>query len=71
MNIPFIFFYLGPETIMPLASILAAALGLILIFWRSIKKFLMKMFKRGGQEDPADEGEALVDPDAQEDQTQK
>jgi hypothetical protein len=59
-------FYLGPETIMPLASILAAVLGLILIFWRSIKKFILKLFKRDSQEKQTDETEALIDPDAPE-----
>ena len=38
--------YLGPETIMPLASILAAVLGFILIFWRWIVSSIKKIFKR-------------------------
>lgn len=37
--------YLGPETIMPLASILAAALGLLLIVWRHIWGFMKKVYK--------------------------
>jgi hypothetical protein len=37
--------YLGPETIMPLASILAAVLGFLLIFWRVILKSLKAGFK--------------------------
>ena len=37
--------YLGPETIMPLASILAAVLGFLLIFWRLILKGLKSGFK--------------------------
>ena len=28
--------YLGPETIMPIASILAAILGVLLMFWRLV-----------------------------------
>lgn len=36
--------YLGPETIMPLASILAAIMGFLLIFWRLILKGLKKLF---------------------------
>lgn len=35
-------FYLGPETIMPLASILATILGFLLIFWRAIIRFIKK-----------------------------
>ena len=31
--------YLGPETIMPLASVIAAVLGFLLIFWRYIVNF--------------------------------
>jgi len=58
--------YLGPETIMPLASILAALLGVILIFWRFIKKFILRLFKLDSQESQADESEALIDPDAPE-----
>jgi len=38
--------YLGPETIMPLASILAAVLGFLLIFWRFIVNSIKKIFKR-------------------------
>jgi hypothetical protein len=34
--------YLGPETLMPLASILGAAVGFLLIFWR----LLLKPFKK-------------------------
>jgi len=31
--------YLGPETVLPLASILAAAIGVILMFWRTVLGF--------------------------------
>ena len=31
--------YLGPETIMPLASALAAISGVILMFWRKVVGF--------------------------------
>jgi hypothetical protein len=36
--------YLGPETMMPLVSFLAAALGIILIFWRYIFRFIKRIF---------------------------
>ena len=36
--------YLGPETIMPLASILGAAVGFLLIFWRLLLKPFKKVF---------------------------
>ena len=38
----FMVLYLGPDSIMPLASILAAILGFVLIFWRR----LLKPFKK-------------------------
>jgi len=41
----FIIGYMGPETIMPLASILAAAIGFILLVWRSVFKFVKKFWK--------------------------
>jgi len=37
-------FYLGPNTIMPLASILAGIIGVILIFWRLIYRFVRGVF---------------------------
>ena len=37
--------YLGPDSIMPLASILAAIIGFILIFWRWIAAFFKKLFR--------------------------
>jgi hypothetical protein len=36
---------MGPETIMPLASILAAVVGIVLIFWRYIVGFFRRMFR--------------------------
>ena len=59
--------YLGPETIMPLASILAAVLGFVLIFWRWIVNFIKKIFRRSkGEEIEAQaettEPEIYVDP---------
>lgn len=41
-----VFTYIGPETVLPLASILAAVLGFLLIFWRVIINFFKKVFKR-------------------------
>ena len=37
--------YLGPETIMPLASILAAVVGFILIFWRLLLRPIKKIYR--------------------------
>ena len=38
--------YLGPETIMPVGSFLAAALGIFLIFWRQTLAIARNSFKR-------------------------
>ncbi len=38
--------YLGPETLMPLASILAAIAGFFLMFWRLIAKFIKKTVRK-------------------------
>ncbi len=40
-----VFFYLGPNTVMPLVSILAAIVGLFLIFWRFISSTFHRLFK--------------------------
>ena len=57
--------YLGPESIMPLASILAAVVGFLLIFWRTILNFVKKIFGKG-QKVQSDEAD-LVDPDQPQD----
>jgi hypothetical protein len=49
-------FYLGPETIMPLASILATVLGFLLIFWRAIIRFIKRILRIA----PKESEEALV-----------
>ncbi len=36
--------YIGPETMLPLASILAAGLGVILMFWKYIIQLIRRMF---------------------------
>jgi hypothetical protein len=40
-----LFAYFGPETMMPLASIFAAAGGVILMFWRNIVGFGRKLYR--------------------------
>jgi len=41
-----IFLYLGPETIMPLASILAAVVGVLLVAWRQVLGLFRKIAGR-------------------------
>jgi hypothetical protein len=65
----FNFLYLGPDSLLPLASILAAALGVILIFWRFIKKIIVKLFRRIRGESLQTENEVLVDPDTEQNQS--
>lgn len=38
--------YLGPETLMPIASALAAVAGFFLMFWRVIVKFIKKTVRK-------------------------
>jgi hypothetical protein len=38
--------YLGPETLMPLASILAAIVGFFLIFWKLIVRISKKIYRK-------------------------
>ena len=38
--------YFGPETIMPITSVLAAAVGMVLIFWRHIITTLRSTFRK-------------------------
>jgi hypothetical protein len=38
--------YLGPETLMPLASILAAIAGFFLIFWRLIVRIVKTVYRK-------------------------
>ena len=39
------FLYIGPETILPLTSILAAVFGVILMFWRWIVGTVRRLFR--------------------------
>lgn len=36
--------YIGPDQVVPLASILAAIGGGILVFWRQVKGFFARLF---------------------------
>ncbi len=42
---PIVFLYFGPEVVFPLASFLAAAAGVILVFWRQIRSLIGKGFR--------------------------
>ncbi|MBK9925994.1 MAG: hypothetical protein IPP66_11980 [Anaerolineales bacterium] len=55
--------YLGPETLMPLASVLAAIAGFFLIFWRLIVRFVKTIYRklRGLPDEVPPEVEDVVD----------
>jgi len=38
--------YLGPDTLMPIASLLAAIAGFFLIFWRLIARLVKKAYRK-------------------------
>lgn len=42
--------YVGPDQMMPVTSILASVVGLVLIFWNRIRAFLSKMGWRNRRE---------------------
>jgi hypothetical protein len=49
-----VFWYLGPDSLIPLASILAAGIGFILLFWHRAVGLVRKLRGRGRPEEPAD-----------------
>ena len=46
---PTLFAYLGPETFIPLASIVAAIVGGMLAFGNHLRRIFVGLFKRAGQ----------------------
>ncbi|RPJ87510.1 MAG: hypothetical protein EHM18_00780 [Acidobacteria bacterium] len=40
-----VFLYMGPETMMPLASALAAIIGTLLIFWHRFVGFVRRAYR--------------------------
>lgn len=45
LNSVFILAYVGPETILPLTSALAAIAGVAMIFWRFILTSVIKLYR--------------------------
>ena len=45
-SFPPILLYLGPETMMPLGSFLAASIGILLVFWRHVVTLVSSSFNR-------------------------
>jgi undecaprenyl pyrophosphate phosphatase UppP len=43
--LPFVLLYIGPETILPLTSALAAILGILLMFWHRFVGLLRKFWR--------------------------
>ncbi len=58
---PLFFLYLGPQTVLPLASIIAALAGVVLMFWRLIWRFIKKIFNFFKRK-PALESEIKLEP---------
>jgi hypothetical protein len=43
--LPFVFLYIGPETMLPLASALAAIGGILLMFWQRFVGLVRKLWR--------------------------
>ena len=43
--LPFVFLYIGPETMLPLVSALAAILGVLLMVWQRFVGLLRKFWR--------------------------
>jgi hypothetical protein len=43
--LPFVILYIGPETMLPLASALAAIAGVLLMFWQRFVGLLRKLWR--------------------------
>jgi len=43
--LPFIFLYIGPETILPLTSAIAAVFGFLLIFWQRFVALVQRLWR--------------------------
>jgi hypothetical protein len=43
--LPFVFLYIGPETMLPLASALAAIGGVLLLFWHRFIGLIRKFWR--------------------------
>jgi hypothetical protein len=63
---PTVFLYLGPETIMPVASILASIIGVVLLFWRLILGAAKRTYRRlSGAAEPEPDTPGTLNLDAQ------
>jgi hypothetical protein len=43
--LPFMFLYIGPETILPLTSAIAAVFGFLLMFWQRFLALVQKVWR--------------------------
>jgi len=43
--LPIVILYVGPETLLPLTSALAAIVGVVLIVWRQLVAFLSRVWR--------------------------
>jgi hypothetical protein len=50
---PVVFLYFGPETVLPVASMIAGIIGVVLMFWRYILSSTRKLFKQVSKSETA------------------
>jgi hypothetical protein len=41
-----LFGYIGPETILPFASVIAAIAGGVMLFWKTLCQAMVRLFRR-------------------------
>lgn len=62
---PYLFLYLGPETVLPVASFLAAIVGVLLLFWNFFVGKIRRLFGMSKPADPASDAISATGPSAQ------
>ncbi|HEV8385486.1 MAG TPA: hypothetical protein VGQ11_11505 [Candidatus Acidoferrales bacterium] len=60
MNLLLMAFYVGPDQMMPVASILATVMGFVMIFWSKVLGVFRRIF--GGSKPPEAESSAPQNP---------
>jgi hypothetical protein len=47
MNLDLLALYVGPDQVMPVMSVLATIMGIVMVFWTKLKIFFARLFGMG------------------------